>query len=281
MPKVQKQETDKNMKKSVKLEKDESLTNKKLEKPKTNKTEKILKKQSNKPEKEAKPKKSKIRIPKGKIYSLDEGLRLILEAARAQFDESIDVSMALGVDPKQSDQQVRGALALPNGLGKNVKVLVFAKGDKEEEAKKAGADVVGGGDIVEKIKGGWMDFDRVIATPDMMSTVTKAAKILGPKGLMPSPKSGSVTVKIFESVQAEKKGKASFRVDKSGIIHSCIGKKSMGFDKLKENYLAFAGEIIKNKPSKSKGIYLKKVFLSSTMGQSVSVNTQETSTEAV
>ena len=219
---------------------------------------------------------------KGEVYSLDEGLRLVLEMAKAQFDESIDVSVMLGVDPKQSDQQVRGALALPNGLGKQVKVLVFAKGDKEEEAKKAGADIVGAENLVEKIKGGWMDFDRVIATPDMMSVVTKVAKILGPKGLMPSPKSGSVTVKVFESVQAEKKGKAAFRIDKNGIIHSSIGKKSMGFEKLKENYLAFAGEIIKNKPSKSKGVYLKKVFLSSTMGEgAVALNTQETSTEAI
>ena len=225
-------------------------------------------------------KQKKSETAKADTCSLDEGLRLVLNEAKAKFDESIDVAMVLGVDPKQSDQQVRGALALPHGLGKPVRVLVFAKGEKEEEAKKGSADTVGGEELVEKIKGGWLDFDRVIATPDMMSVVTKVAKVLGPKGLMPSPKSGSVTTKIFESVQSEKKGKASFRTDKNGIVHSCIGKKSMGFDKLKENYLAFAGEIIKNKPAKSKGVYLRKVFLSSTMGKGVAVNPLETSNEA-
>lgn len=260
------------------IEKSKTEEDNKLENKNPGKTEKVIKKEI---KKSRGVKKSKPPLEKGKIYSLDEGLRLVLQTAEAQFDESIDVAIILGVDPKQSDQQVRGALALPNGIGKEVKVLVFARGDKEEEAKKAGADVVGGENLVEKIKGGWMEFDRIIATPDMMPVVTKAAKILGPKGLMPSPKSGSVTLKIFESVQAEKKGKASFRIEKNGIIHSSIGRKSIGFDKLKENYLAFVGEIIKNKPSKSKGVYLKKVFLSSTMGGSVAVNTQETSIEAI
>ena len=224
-------------------------------------------------------KKSKITPEKGKVHSLDEGLQLVLDATSVKFDESIDVALILGIDPKQSDQHVRGALALPYGLGKAVRVLVFSKGDGEEEAKKAGADFVGGEELVEKIKGGWLDFDRIIATPEMMPIVTKAAKILGPKGLMPSPKSGSVTTKIFDSVQAEKKGKASFRTDKNGIVHSCIGKKSMGFEKLKKNYLAFAGEVIKNKPPKSKGVYLKKIFVSSSMGPGVAVSVQETSNE--
>lgn len=228
-----------------------------------------------------KKKAAAVRPEKGKVHSLNEALRFILDTAKAGFDESIDVAMVLGVDPKQSDQQIRGALALPHGLGKKVRVLVFAKGQDEEEAAKAGADIVGAADIVEKIKGGWLDFDRIIATPDMMPVVVKAAKILGPKGLMPSPKSGSVTTKMFESVQAEKKGKASFRTDKAGIVHSCIGKKSMGFDKLKENYLSLAAEIIKSKPPKSKGLYLKRIFLSSTMGPSVSVSTQETFNEAL
>ena len=225
-------------------------------------------------------KKERVKVEKEKVYSLDEGFQLVLDAAQAKFDESIDVAFTLGVDTKQSDQQVRGALALPNGLGKTVRVLVFSKAEQEEEAKKAGADVVGGEELVEKIKGGWLDFDRVIATPDMMPIVTKAAKILGPKGLMPSQKTGSVTTRITESVQAEKRGKAAFRTDKNGIVHSCIGKKSMGFEKLKKNYLAFANEVIKNKPPKSKGVYLRKVFLSSTMGPGVALSTQETSNEA-
>ena len=212
---------------------------------------------------------------------LDEGFRLVLEAARAAFDESIDIAAVLGVDVKQSDQQVRGALTLPHGLGKKVRVLVFAKGEKEEEAKKAGADWTGGEDLAEKIRGGWLEFDRAVATPDMMPVVSKAARILGPKGLMPSPKTGSVTVKIFDAVQAEKKGKAAFRTDKAGIVHSCIGKKSMGFEKLKENYLALFGEIMKNKPSKSKGVYLQKVFLSSTMGPAVSLDVKETAVKSL
>ena len=172
---------------------------------------------------------------------------MVLDTATAQFDESIDIAVNLGVDTKQADQQIRGALALPHGLGKKVRVLVFAKGEKEIEAQKAGADFVGSDDMVEKIKSGWLDFDRLIATPDMMSTVAKAAKILGPKGLMPSPKTGSVTPRVGQAVEDEKKGKASFRVEKNSILHISIGKKSMGFEKLKQNYLALAGELVQIK----------------------------------
>ena len=221
------------------------------------------------------------KVETGKIYSVEEGIRLVLEVAPAKFDESVDVAVALGVDARQSDQQVRGAMSLPHGLGREVRVLVFAKGEQEEEAKKAGADFVGAEDMVEKIKSGWLDFDRVIATPDMMPTLAKVAKILGPKGLMPSPKSGTVTAKVSPVVQAEKKGRASFRVDKKGIIHTSIGRKSMGEEKLKQNYMALAGELIKSKPSSSKGVYLKKISLSSTMGPGVTINPAQTQNEAL
>ncbi|MCY4512759.1 MAG: 50S ribosomal protein L1 [Bdellovibrionales bacterium] len=221
------------------------------------------------------------KVEKGKIYSVEEGIRLVLESAPAKFDEAVDVAVALGVDARQSDQQVRGAMSLPHGLGRKVRVLVFAKGEQEEEAKKAGADFIGAEDMVEKIKSGWLDFDRVIATPDMMPTLAKVAKILGPKGLMPSPKSGTVTAKVSSVVQAEKKGRASFRVDKNSIIHTSIGRKSMGLDKLKQNYMALAGELIKSKPSGSKGVYLKKISISSTMGPGVELNPAQTQNEAL
>ena len=224
---------------------------------------------------------SQKKIEEGKIYSLEEGLRLAIETAWANFDESIDVAIRLGLDVRQSDQQVRGSIALPHGLGKTIRVLVFAKGEREEEAKKAGADFVGAEDLVEKIKGGWLEFDRAMATPDMMPLVAKTAKILGPKGLMPSPKSGTVTTRLASAVKAEKKGKASFRADKKGVVHASIGKKSMGFEKLKENYLALAGEIIKLKPKGSKGVYLQSISLSSTMGPGARLSPAQTQSEAV
>ena len=221
------------------------------------------------------------KVDREKTYSVEEGIQLVLETAPAKFDESVDVAITLGVDARQSDQQVRGAMSLPHGLGRPIRVLVFAKGDQEEEAKKAGADFTGAEDMVEKIKSGWLDFDRVIATPEMMSVLARVAKILGPKGLMPSPKSGTVTAKVFPVVQAEKKGRASFRVDKNSIVHTSIGRKSMGAEKLKQNYMALAGELIKNKPSASKGVYLKKICLSSTMGPGVELNPAQTQSEAV
>lgn len=215
-----------------------------------------------------------------KVYNLDEGIQLALDTATAGFDESIDVAFQLGVDPKQADQQVRGALTLPHGLGKKVRVLVFAGGEKEEEAQKAGADYVGSEDLVQKIIQGWLEFDRVIATPDMMPKVAKAAKVLGPKGLMPSPKTGSVTARVEQAVLAEKKGKALFRVEKNSILHTSIGKKSMGFEKIKQNYLALAGEVVKLKPKTSKGVYLKACSLSSTMGPGIRLSPSQTQSEA-
>lgn len=204
-------------------------------------------------------------------YPKDEAFKLALETATAKFDESLDVAVRLGVDPTQSDQQVRGAVALPNGLGKSVRVLVFAKGPKEQEAKDAGADFVGADDMVEKIQGGWLDFDKCIATPDMMGVVAKVAKILGPRGLMPNPKVGTVTMNVGATVSAEKKGKLAFRVEKAGIVHASIGRKSMGEEKLKENFDVFLDALLKAKPSGSKGIYLQGVTVSSTMGPGVKV----------
>lgn len=212
-----------------------------------------------------------------KKYSVEEACKLVLQTATAKFDESIDVSVNLGVDPKQSDQAVRGAIALPHGLGKNVRVIVFAKGPKEQDAKNAGADFVGADDLVQKINEGWLDFDKAIATPDMMATVSKVAKILGPRGLMPNPKVGTVTMNVAETVTAEKKGKLDFRVDKAGIVHASIGRKSMGDEKLKDNFMAFLGALVKAKPASSKGIYLQAISMSSTMGPGIAIDALQTS----
>lgn len=215
------------------------------------------------------------KVDSTKRYSFQDGINLIAQIAPAKFDESIDVSVRLGIDPKQSDQQVRGAIALPHGLGKKVRVVVFAKGPKENDAKAAGADYVGADDLVEKINGGWLDFDKCIATPDMMATVSKVAKVLGPRGLMPNPKVGTVTMNVTEAVTAEKKGKLDFRVDKAGIVHASIGRKSMGAAKLKDNFDAFINAIVKAKPATSKGIYLKSLFVSSTMGPGIRLDANE------
>ncbi len=212
------------------------------------------------------------KVDSTKKYTVEEAFKIVVETATAKFDESVDVALRLGIDPKQSDQQVRGAIALPHGLGKNVKVVVFAKGPKETEAKNAGADFVGADDLVAKIQGGWLDFDKCIATPDMMATVSKVAKILGPRGLMPNPKVGTVTMNVGEAVTAEKKGKLDFRVDKAGIVHAGIGKKSMGDTKLRENFLTLLGAIVKAKPSSSKGIYLRTISVASTMGPGVKMD---------
>lgn len=210
-----------------------------------------------------------------KRYSVNEAFDLVVKTATAKFDESVEVAVRLGVDPKQGDQQVRGAIALPHGLGKTVRVVVFAKGPKENEAKAAGADYVGADDLVQKITDGWLDFDKAIATPDMMATVSKVAKILGPRGLMPNPKVGTVTMNVGEAVSSEKKGKLDYRVEKGGIVHAMIGKKSMGEQKLRENFQALMGSVIKAKPSSSKGIYLKGITVSSTMGPGVKIDTSE------
>ena len=209
------------------------------------------------------------------VYNVADALKLAVETGTAKFDESVDVAINLGIDPKQSDQQVRGAIALPHGLGKSVRVLVFAKGLKEQEAKNAGADFVGADDLVEKINGGWLDFDKAIATPDMMATVSKVAKVLGPRGLMPNPKVGTVTMNVADTVAAEKRGKLDFRVDKAGIIHAGIGRKSMGAEKLKDNFLALLGAVVKAKPASAKGIYLQKMTVSTTMGPGMKIDVNE------
>lgn len=211
-------------------------------------------------------------VDRTKKYTPEDALNMVVQTSTAKFDETVDVAVRLGVDPKQSDQQVRGAVDLPNGLGKTVRVVVFAKGPKEAEAKAAGADMVGADDLVAKIQGGWMEFDKAIATPDMMATVSKVAKILGPRGLMPNPKVGTVTMNVAAAVAAEKKGKLDFRVDKAGIVHAAIGKKSMGADKLKENYMALMNALMKAKPATSKGIYLLGITMSSTMGPGVKLD---------
>lgn len=220
------------------------------------------------------------KVDSAKKYTVDEAFKLAIETSVAKFDESIDVSIRLGIDPKQSDQQVRGAISLPHGLGKEVRVVVFAKGPKENEAKAAGADYVGADDLVEKIQGGWLDFDKCIATPDMMATVAKVAKILGPRGLMPNPKIGTVTMNVTEAVAAEKKGKLDFRVDKAGIVHAGIGKKSMGDAKLKDNFLALLGAIVKAKPASSKGVYLRSMAVSSTMGPGIKMEPNAAAAES-
>lgn len=215
------------------------------------------------------------KVDRTKKYTSDEALALAVETATAKFDEAIEVAVRLGVDPKQSDQQVRGAVALPHGLGKTVRVVVFAKGPKEEEAKAAGADYVGADDLVEKIQGGWLDFDKALATPDMMATVAKVAKVLGPRGLMPNPKVGTVTMNVGAAVESEKKGKLDFRVDKAGTVHASIGRKSMGKDKLLDNFKSLMGALQKAKPSSSKGVYFKGISVASTMGPGVKVDTVE------
>ncbi len=220
-------------------------------------------------------KESSKKVDRNKKYTSTDAVALAVETAPAKFDESIDVAIRLGVDPKQSDQQVRGAVALPHGLGKKVRVLVFAKGPKEAEAKAAGADFVGADDIVEKIQGGWLDFDKALATPDMMATVSKVAKILGPRGLMPNPKVGTVTMNVGAAVEAEKKGKLDFRVDKDGTIHATIGRKSMGKEKLTDNFNSLMQALLKAKPSSSKGIYMRGIAVSSTMGPGVKIDPME------
>ena len=208
-------------------------------------------------------------VESGKRYALREAVDLVLSTTRAKFDETVDAAIRLGVNPRHADQMVRGSVVLPNGLGKTVKVLVFAKGDKEKEALDAGADFTGSDDLIEKIKGGWLEFDRVIATPDMMGSVGKLGKILGPRGLMPNPKVGTVTFNVGNAVKEAKAGKVEFRVEKAGIVHSPVGKASFGTDKLYENILALLETIIKLKPASSKGTYLRSISLSTTMGPGV------------
>ena len=212
------------------------------------------------------------KIEAGKRYPVSEATELVVASARAKFDETVAAAVRLGVNPAHADQMVRGSVVLPNGLGKSVRVLVFAKGEKEKEALEAGADVVGSDEVVEKIKGGWLEFDRVIATPDMMGSVGKLGKILGPRGLMPNPKVGTVTFDVARTVKELKAGKVEFRVEKAGIVHCPIGKASFGAEKLKENFIALLEMIIKLKPASSKGIYIRSVSLSTVMGPGVKVD---------
>ena len=212
------------------------------------------------------------KVETGKRYSVREAVELVVATARAKFDETVDAAVRLGVNPAHADQMVRGSVVLPNGLGKSVRVLVFAKGEKEKEALEAGADVIGTDEVVEKIKTGWFEFDRVIATPDMMGTVGKLGKILGPRGLMPNPKVGTVTFDVGRTVQELKAGKVEFRVEKAGIVHCPIGKASFGADKLAENFLALVEMIIKLKPASSKGIYIRSIALSTVMGPGIKVD---------
>ena len=205
-------------------------------------------------------------IDRTKFYPVTEAVKVIKARATAKFDETIEIALNLGVDPRHADQMVRGVVELPHGTGKIVRVAVFAKADKAEEARKAGADIVGAEDLAEQIQGGFLDFDRVIATPDMMGVVGKLGKVLGTRGLMPNPKLGTVTANVTEAIRAAKAGQVQFRVEKAGIVHAGIGKASFTEDKLVDNVRAFLDAISKAKPTGAKGTYMKKVSLSSTMG---------------
>jgi large subunit ribosomal protein L1 len=215
---------------------------------------------------------AKEKVDPTKRYTLKEATEMVVSMAGAKFDETVDAAVRLGVNPAHADQMVRGSVVLPNGLGKTVRILVFAKGEKEKEALEAGADMVGNDEVIEKIKGGWLEFDRVIATPDMMGSVGKIAKILGPRGLMPNPKVGTVTFDITNAVKELKAGKVEFRVEKAGIVHSPVGKISFGAEKLHENVMALLETILKLKPASSKGTYIKSIALSSTMGAGVKID---------
>ena len=212
-------------------------------------------------------------IDKSALYNPNEALELTLKTAKANFDETIELHVRLGVDPRHADQQVRGAVVLPNGTGKQVKVLVFAKGAKADEAKAAGADIVGAEELVQKIQSeNWFDYDVVVATPDMMGVVGRIGRVLGPKGLMPNPKSGTVTFDVAKAIEEIKAGKVEYRVDKTAIVHCPIGKKSFGTEKLKENFTALMEALVKAKPAAAKGQYLKSVSVSSTMGPGAKIN---------
>lgn len=205
-------------------------------------------------------------------YSIEEAVEKTLESSFAKFDETIDVAVRLGVDPRHADQMVRGTCVLPHGTGKEVRVLVFAKGEKEIEAKEAGADYVGNDDLVEKIQGGWLEFDKAIATPDMMGTVGKMGRILGPRGLMPNAKTGTVTFDLAKAINDLKAGKIDFRVERAGILHAPMGKVSFGVEKVRENVMAFFETVQRLKPAAAKGAYFRSVALSTTMGPGVKID---------
>ena len=205
-------------------------------------------------------------------HNFDEAVKMAIDSSYVKFDETIDVAVRLGVDPRHADQMIRGSVVLPNGLGKEVKVLVFAKGEKEKEALDAGADFTGGDDLIEKIKKGWFGFDKVVATPDMMGSVGKIGKLLGPKGLMPNAKTGTVTFDVARAVNDLKAGKIDFKVEKAGIVHAPMGKVSFGVEKIMQNAAAFLETIIRLKPASSKGTYLKGIAISTTMGPGIKID---------
>ncbi len=221
------------------------------------------------------------KIDRSRSYGLAEGIESVKAAAYAKFDETVEVAVRLGVDPRHADQMVRGAVVLPNGLGKDVRVLVFAKGEKEKEARDAGADYVGAEDLVAKIQEGWFEFDTAIATPDMMGLVGKIGKLLGPRGLMPNPKVGTVTFDVGRAVKECKAGKVEFRVEKAGIVHAPVGKVSFDAEKLKENLVALVEALVKAKPSAAKGTYLKKISISSTMGPGLNLDISEVQSKLI
>ncbi|OEU47833.1 MAG: 50S ribosomal protein L1 [Desulfuromonadales bacterium C00003096] len=220
-------------------------------------------------------KEAKAKIDRSRNYPVEEAMALVKDAAYAKFDETVEVAVRLGVDPRKADQMVRGAVVLPNGLGKKVRVLVFAKGEKALEATEAGADYVGGDDLVEKIQGGWYDFDTAIATPDMMGVVGKIGRLLGPRSLMPNPKVGTVTFEVARAVEEAKSGKVAYRVEKAGIVQAPVGKVSFEQGKLQENMLSLMDALVKAKPSSAKGTYLKKVTVSSTMGPGINIDVSD------
>lgn len=222
-----------------------------------------------------------VKVDRGQRYLLEEGLRLMRETGRAKFDETVEIAVRLEVDPRQADQNIRGTVMLPHGTGKPVRVLAFAKGEKDKEAREAGADFVGAEDLIKKIKEGWVDFDKAVATPDMMGAVGRIGKILGPRGLMPNPKTGTVALDIAKAVKEIKAGKLEFRVDKAGIVHVPIGKISFGSDKLLDNARVVLTSILRAKPASAKGNYLQGVTLSTTMGPGVKVDPSQVRAMAV
>jgi large subunit ribosomal protein L1 len=212
------------------------------------------------------------KVNRDAAYELEEAIRLVTETSRARFDETVDIAIRLGVNPRKADQMVRGTVVLPHGTGKTSRVLVFAKGEKVKEAEEAGADAVGAEDLIEKIQGGWLGFDKAVATPDMMGQVGKLGKILGPRGLMPNPKVGTVTFDVARAVSEIKGGKVEFRVEKAGIVHAPLGKVSFGMEKLIENARSLLDVVMRAKPPTSKGVYLRGIALSSTMGPGIKVD---------
>jgi large subunit ribosomal protein L1 len=225
--------------------------------------------------KQSKRQKALTEVDRNRFYGVDEAISLVKSNATAKFNETVEVALNLGVDPRHSDQMVRGVVSLPKGTGKEARVAVFAKGGKADEAKAAGADVVGAEDLMERVQGGQIDFDRVIATPDMMGIVGRLGKVLGPKGLMPNPKLGTVTMDVTKAVNDAKSGQVEFRVEKAGIVHAGIGKASFSEGDLKENFTAFVDAIVRAKPTGAKGKFIKKVSVTSTMGPGVKVDLEQ------